>query len=173
MNISSTEGMLFSMLGEANMALDCFQKAIAGFQNGSSGQPMSLKLATVMFEMGSLHSVLEAYDKSANCFDLALGIRKVLLGDSFLVARTHYSLGVTIAPQELKTNSTATSSESHLKEALRICEKEFESEHIQSAIIVRALGVLNESKGDSLSASVWFAKELTLRKMLLGEGTHP
>ena len=167
-DILSTEGMLFSMLGEAKRALDCFQKVALGFQSAGS-QPMSLKLATVMFEMGSLHSILEMYDKSAKCFNLALGIRKTLLGDSFLVARTHYSLGVTLASREIKTNSSAASE--HLKEALRICKKVFDSEHIQSAIIVRALGVLDESTGDSLAASVWFAKELALRKMLLGEGT--
>ena len=40
---------------------------------------------------------------------------------------------------------------------------------MQSAIIVHALGVLNERKGDSLSASAWFAKEYTMRKLLFGE----
>jgi tetratricopeptide (TPR) repeat protein len=40
---------------------------------------------------------------------------------------------------------------------------------VQSAIIVHALGVLNERKGDSLSASAWFAKEYTMRKLLFGE----
>jgi tetratricopeptide (TPR) repeat protein len=173
-DVLTTEGMLFNLFGDADRAIICLNKAMLGVQSASSKQPMSLKLAAVMFEMGSLHIVLEMYEKSANFFHLALGIRKALLGDSFLVARTHYSLGVTLASQELKTNninSSSSSSEYHLKEALRICQKEFESEHIQSAIIVRALGVLTESKGDSLSASVWFAKELTLRKLLLGEGT--
>jgi hypothetical protein len=69
----------------------------------------------------------------------------------------------------LKEN-TSLSSASHLEEALRICQQVFTAEHVQSALIVHALGVLNERKGDSLSASAWFAKEHTIRKQLFGEG---
>jgi tetratricopeptide (TPR) repeat protein len=166
-NILSTEGMLFRVLEDISRAIDCFQKAMLVYQTTS--QLNSLKFAAVSFELGSLLSQRGEYIDSAQCFNVALEIRKALLGDSFVVARTHYSLGVTIASQEL-TENTTFSSASHLEEALRICEQEFKAEHVQSAIIVHALGVLNERKGDSLSASAWFAKEYTMRKLLLGEG---
>jgi len=163
-SIVSTEGMLFSVLGEANRAIDCFRQVYQ-----SSRQPKNLKLATVMFEIGSLLSQTGEYDDSANCFNFALEIRKAILGDSFVVARTNYSLGVTQASQELKANKNIASASHHLEEALRICQQEFEAEHLQSAIIVHALGVLNERKGDFLSASVWFANEHNMRKVLFGE----
>ncbi|KAL3817278.1 hypothetical protein ACHAXA_003199 [Cyclostephanos tholiformis] len=166
-DILSTEGMLFRVLGEFDRAIDCFRKSIFFYQAAS--QLSTLKFATVMFELGSLLSHRGEYSDSATFFNFALEIRKAHLGDSFLVARTHYSLGVTIAAQELKENTTFSSS-SHLEEALRICQQEFTSEHVQSALIVHALGVLNERKGDSLSASAWFAKEHTIRKQLFGEG---
>jgi hypothetical protein len=168
-NILSTEGMLFRVLGEVGRAIDCFQKAILVFQTTS--QMNTLRFATVSFELGSLLSQRGEYIDSAHCFNVALDIRKALLGDSFVVARTHYSLGVTIASHELKENTTFSSA-SHLEEALRICEQEFKAEHVQSAIIVHALGVLNERKCDSLSASAWFAKEHTMRKLLFGEGNQ-
>jgi tetratricopeptide (TPR) repeat protein len=166
-DILSTEGMLFRVLGEDNRAIDCFQKAVLVYETAS--QSNTLKFATVMFELGSLLSQRGEYIDSANCFNIALEIRKHLLGDSFVVACTHYSLGVTIASQELKENTTLSSA-SHLEEALRICQQAFKGEHVQSAIIIQALGVLNEGRGDSLSASAWFAKEHTIRKMLFGEG---
>jgi tetratricopeptide (TPR) repeat protein len=166
-NILSTEGMLFRVLEDISRAIDCFQKAMLVYQTTS--QLNTLKFATVSFELGSLLSQRGEYIDSAQCFNVALEIRKALLGDSFVVARTHYSLGVTIASQELLENTTFLSA-SHFEEALRICEQEFKAEHVQSAIIVHALGVLNERKGDSLSASAWFAKEYTMRKLLLGEG---
>ena len=153
-NILSTEGMLFRVLGEVRRAIDCFQN--------------TLKFATVSFELGSLLSQIGEHINSTHCFNVALEIRKALLGDSFVVARIHYSLGVTIASQELKENTTFLSA-SHPEEALRICEQVFKAGHVQSAIIVHALGVLNERKGDSLSASAWFAKEYTMRKLLFGE----
>ena len=166
-SILSTEGMLFSVLGEGSRAIDCLRQAVLVYQ--TAHQSMNLKFATVMFEMGSLLSQMGKYEDSGNCFSFALEIRKALLGDSFVVARTHYSLGVTLASQELEAN-TNTASATHLEEALRICEEEFESDHVQSAIIVHALGVLNERKGDFLTASVWFAKEHAMRKILFGEG---
>ena len=166
-SILCTEGMLFSVLGEGNRAIDRFRQAVLMHQ--TPNQSMNLKFATVMFEMGSVLSQQGLYDDSANCFNFALEIRKAMLGDSFVVARTHYSLGVTKASQELRSNSDIASS-SHLEEALRICQQEFEEEHLQSAIIVHALGVLNERKGDFLSASVWFAKERNMRKQLFSEG---
>ncbi len=109
---------------------------------------MSLKLATAMFEMGRLNSLLEMYNESTNTnyFNLALGIHKMLLSDSFLVARTHYSLGVTLASQEIKTNSNVASE--HLKKPLCICQRVFDLEHILSAIIVCAPGLLNKRTGD-------------------------
>ncbi|KAL7537757.1 hypothetical protein ACHAXR_008051 [Thalassiosira sp. AJA248-18] len=165
-SILSTEGMLFSVLGEANRAIDCFRQAVLTHQTPEKS--MNLKFATVMFELGSLLSKEGLYNDSANCFNFALEIRKALLGDSFVVARTHYSLGVTKASQELRANSDIASV-FHLEEALRICQQEFEEEHLQSAIIVHALGVLNERKGDFLSAAVWFAKERNMRKLLFSE----
>ncbi len=99
-SIVSMEGMLFSMLEEVKRAPDCFKESVFDFQDAS--QPMNLKLATVLFEMGSLYSRLERYDKSTNCFNSALGIRKSLLSDSFIVACTHYRLGVTLISLELK-----------------------------------------------------------------------
>ena len=86
----STEGKLFRVLGEVRRAIDCFQN--------------TLKFATVSFELGSLLSQIGEHIDSAHCFNVALEIRKALLGDSFVVARTNYSLGVTIASQELKEN---------------------------------------------------------------------
>ena len=166
-SILSTEGMLFSVLGEANRAIDCFRQAVLVYQNARHS--MNLKFATVMFELGSLLSQMGKYDDSANCFYFSLEIRKSLLSDSFVVARTHYSLGVTLASQELQSN-TNTESASHLEEALRICQSEFDTDHVQSAVIVHALGVLNDRKGDFLAASIWFAKELATRKVIFGEG---
>ena len=101
-NILSTEGMLFRVLEEVRRAIDCFQKAILVYQTTS--QLNTLKFATVSFELGSLLSQIGEHIDSAHCFNVALEIRKALLGDSFVVARTHYSLGVTIASQELKEN---------------------------------------------------------------------
>jgi hypothetical protein len=75
---------------EVRRAIDCFQN--------------TFKFATVSFELGSLLSQIEEHIDSAHCFNVALEIRKALLGDSFVVARTNYSLGVTIASQELKEN---------------------------------------------------------------------
>jgi len=164
-SILCTEGMIFSVMDKIDRALDCFRKALLVFQN--SHHPLNLKFATIMFEMGSLLSQCDDYDDSANCYKFALEIRKARLGDSFLVARTYYSLGVTLASQEIQSNISTTSS-SHLEEALRICQVEFSQNNLQSAIIIHALGVLNERKGDFLAASVWFTKERNMRKALLG-----
>lgn len=168
-SILSTEGMLFSVLGEANRALDCFQKATITFQSSNLSCALNLKFAGVMHELGSILSQQGQYEASATCFNFGLEIRKALLGDSFLVARTHYSLGVTTAALELHSNSDVTSS-GHLEEALRICQGG--DEHVQSAsaIIIHALGVLYERRGDFHAASVWFVKELKMRKRLFGEG---
>jgi len=167
-SILSTEGMLFSVLGEGIRAIDCFRQAVLVYQNAQHS--MNLLFATIMFELGSLLSILGKYDDSSNCFHFALEIRKALLGDSFVVARTHYSLGVTLACQGLESGVDTTSA-SHLEEALRICEEGFiKTDNLQSAIIVHALGVLNERRGDFLSASLWFSKEHSMRKMLFGEG---
>jgi len=167
-SILSTEGMLFSVLGEGIRAIDCFRQAVLVYQNAQHS--MNLLFATIMFELGSLLSILGKYDDSSNCFHFALEIRKALLGDSFVVARTHYSLGVTLACQGLESGVDTTSA-SHLEEALRICEEGFiKTDNLQSAIIIHALGVLNERRGDFLSASLWFSKEHSMRKMLFGEG---
>ena len=166
-DIFSTEGMLFDVLGERNRAIDCFRQTVVLCQ--SLGQP-SLKFAGVMFELGSLLSQRGEYGESAYCFNFALQIRKNLLGDSFLVARTHYSLGVTQATLELGGNLPSGMAAGHLQEALRICSIQFEEEHLQFAIILHALGVLNERNGDFLAASVWFAKERDIRKQVLGGG---
>ena len=166
-NIFSTEGMLFDVLGEQNRAIDCFRQTVVVCQ--SLDQP-SLKFADVMFELGSLLSQRGEYGESAYCFNFALQIRKNLLGDSFLVARTHYSLGVTQATLELGGNLPSGMAAGHLQETLRICSEQFEEEHLQFAIIVHALGVLNERNGDFLAASVWFAKERDIRKQVLGDG---
>jgi len=165
-NIFSTEGMLFDVLGERNRAIDCFRQTVVVCQG--LGQP-SLKLAGVMFELGSLLSQRGEYGESAYCFNFALQIRKNLLGDSFLVARTHYSLGVTQATLELGGNLPSGMAAGHLQEAFRICSEQFEEEHLQFAIILHALGVLNERNGDFLAASVWFAKERDIRKQVLGD----
>ncbi|KAL7472580.1 hypothetical protein ACHAXS_012951 [Conticribra weissflogii] len=167
-SILCTEGMIFSVMDKVDRALDCFRKSLLVLQE--TNHPLNLKFATIMFEMGSLLSQCEDYDDSANCYKFALEIRKARLGDSFLVARTYYSLGVTLASQEIQSNISTTSS-SHLEEALRICQVEFEQNNLQSAIIIHALGVLNERKGDFLAASVWFTRERNMRKALLGPGT--
>jgi tetratricopeptide (TPR) repeat protein len=159
--------MLSSVTGDAQRAIDCFRQALLIYQN--SDEPLDLKFATVMFEMGTLLSQRNEYKDAANCYKFALEIRKNKLQDSFIVARTHYSLGVTLASQELRANITAAAS-SHLEEALRICQKECGKDNYQAAIIIHAMGVLDERKGDFNAASVWFTMELNMRKVLSGHG---
>lgn len=166
-SILCTEGMLSSVTGDAQRAIDCFRQALLIYQN--SDEPLDLKFATVMFEMGTLLSQRNEYKDAANCYKFALEIRKNKLQDSFIVARTHYSLGVTLASQELRANITAAAS-SHLEEALRICQKECGKDNYQAAIIIHAMGVLDERKGDFNAASVWFTMELNMRKVLSGHG---
>jgi tetratricopeptide (TPR) repeat protein len=158
--------MLFTVLGDPDRAIDCFHKAVQVYQ--AANLSMTLRFSTVIFELGILLSQRSEYHASADCFCIALEIKKSLLGDTYVVARTHYSLGVTIAYQKSNRNEDFSST-SHFKEALRICEQEFKAAHVQSSIIIHALGVLNERKGDSLSASFWFAKEFSMRKLLFGK----
>ena len=166
-SIFSTEGMLFSVFGEWKSSVKAFCQALLIHQHTGT---MNLKFATIMFQMGCLLNQQGRYDASTNCLKTALEIQRNLLGDSFIVARTHHSLGVTKAAQELQSG-TGNAAATHLEEALRICQQEFGAEQVQSATIIHALGILNERQGDFLAASAWFARECNMRKDLSGEGT--
>mmetsp|Transcript_21043 Transcript_21043/g.42074 ORF Transcript_21043/g.42074 Transcript_21043/m.42074 type:complete len:1988 (-) Transcript_21043:41-6004(-) len=160
-NILFIEGMMYIALEDTQRALDCFREGLR--LNQTSQRPLNLKLASVMYEMGSIYSQKGEYMDSAQYFNVALHVRKSNLGDSFVVARTHYSLGVTLASQEVLTNTT-TDAFSHLETALRICQQEFKGDNLQTAVILHALGVLNERKGIFHTASSWFEGE---REMLI------
>ena len=165
-NVLFIEGMMFSALEEPKRALDCLREGLRIYQ--SSQRPLNLKLATIMYEMGSILSQNGEYIDSASFFKFALHVRKTTLSDSFFVARTHYSLGVTLASQEVLTNTT-TDAFSHLEEALRICQQEFDGDSLQTAVILHAMGVLKERKGDFLGASSWFKQERDMLISLFGE----
>ena len=165
-NVLFIEGMMFSALEEAKRALDCLREGLRIYQ--SSQRPLNLKLATIMYEMGSILSQNGEYIDSASYFKFALHVRKATLSDSFVVARTHYSLGVTLASQEVLTNTT-TDAFSHLEEALRICQQEFDGDSLQTAVVLHAMGVLKERKGDFLGASSWFKQERDMLISLFGE----
>ena len=165
-NILFIEGMMFSVMGEAKRALTCLREGLRLYQ--SSQRPLNLKLASVMCEMGSLLSQNGEYIDSASFFKFALHVRKSSLGDSFVVARNHYSLGVTLATQEVFSN-ISTEAFSHFEEALRICKQEFEGDNIQASVIIHAMGVLKERKGDFLAASNWFKGERDMLISLFGE----
>ena len=160
------EGMMLAALNETKRAIEYFREGIR--LNQTSQRPLNLKLASAMYGMGSIYSQNGEYTDAASYFNVALHIRKSNLGDSFVVARTHYSLGVTLASQEVLTNTT-TDAFSHLEEALRICQKEFDGNNLQTAVILHSMGVLKERKGDFLSASSWFKRERDMLIALFGE----
>ncbi|KAL7492014.1 hypothetical protein ACHAWT_001279 [Skeletonema menzelii] len=165
-NISFIEGMKYIALDDTQRALECFREGLC--LNQTSQRPLNLKLASVMHEMGSIYSQNGEYMDSAQYFKVALHVRSSCLGDSFVVARTHYSLGVTLASQEVLTNTT-TEAFSHLETALRICEQEFQGDNLQTAVILHAMGVLKERKNDFLAASTWFKRERDMFISLFGE----
>lgn len=165
-NILFIEGMMYVALENNERALDCFREGLR--LNQTSQRPLNLKLASVMHEMGSIYSQNGEYTDSASYFKVALHVRNSSLGDCFIVARTHYSLGVTLASQEVLTNTT-TDAFSHLETALRICDQEFEGDNLQTAVILHAMGVLKERKGDFLDASKWFIRERDMFISLFGE----
>eukprot|EP00956_Cyclotella_meneghiniana_P018047 scaffold29822_cov65-Cyclotella_meneghiniana.AAC.2 len=157
-SILSTEGMIFSVLGEVERSIDYLRKALL------LRQTFDLHHATIMYEMGTLLAQQRKFILAVNCYLHSLSIREKTVGNSsFVVMQTHYSIGVTLAQDD--SPKSWDSALMHLHRALQLCG----DSHIQSPIVIHAIGVLNEKKGDYHTAANWFYKELSTIKLLYGE----
>lgn len=157
-SILSTEGMIFSALGEAGRAIDCFKKAILICQK------FDLNHAVVMYELGTLLAQQNQLEHAVNCYKHALAIREKIIGNSYITMQTHYSLGVTLAQDD--SSSSREYALIHLMQALQLCGYE----SVQAPTIIRAIGSLEEKNGNYLDAANWFYKELSAIKLLYGDG---
>jgi tetratricopeptide (TPR) repeat protein len=161
-SILSTEGMIFSVLGEAIRAIDCFKRALSIYHKMEN--PLNLNYSLLMYEMGTLLAQQGDLGDAVSCYKFALDIREKKLGNSFVVMQTHYSLGVTLAQTE--TSNSMEYALIHLEKALSLCG----DDNIQAPTIIHAMGVLCEKKGDFHAASSWFYRELSTVKALFGDG---
>jgi tetratricopeptide (TPR) repeat protein len=153
-----TEGMIFSVLGEAERAIVCLKRGLLLCQTPD------LNHATVMYEMGTLLAQQGELEHAINCYKHSLTIRERTIDNTFILMQTHYSLGVTLAEDDSPISKDYAMI--HLQEALKLCGEA----HIQSPTIIHAIGVLSEKRGDYHAASNWFYQELNAIKILFGEG---